>query len=199
MTSVQVETLRRLMDGNRRFVMGGTMIDVNLGDRRREVAKDHRPLAAVVACSDARVAPELVFDQTLGNIFVVRTAGHALGPEALGSVEYAVERLEVPLVVVMGHTRCGAVEAAVRGEAHHGHLARIVEAVRSARETSQGMPGDPVANAVRANVEASVGKLVSHQGRLARHIREGRLTVVGAIYDLDTGVVSIIPTLKTGR
>lgn len=174
------------------------MIDTNLGPRRGEIAGRQQPFAVVVSCSDSRVPPEIVFDQTLGNIFVVRSAGHALGPLALGSIEYAVEHLGPQLVVVLGHTRCGAVEAALKGGHHHGHVANIVAAMKPAVAASKDMSGNPVTNAVRANVEICVTGLTSQKGPFAKHLREGHLKIVGAVYDLDTGLVSVIPTLKTG-
>jgi carbonic anhydrase len=188
------QAVEMLLEGNRRFVRGDSTMGINLVHRRAEVTTGQHPFSVVVCCSDSRVPPEIVFDQTIGNIFVVRSAGHCLGPMMLGSIEYAVEHLGVPFVMILGHTRCGAIEAAVKGGQPHGHLADIVEALAPAVAAARPMPGDTVTNAARENVELCLRRLCSPESHIYKQICEGRLRVAGAIYDLQSGAVSILPS-----
>jgi carbonic anhydrase len=183
------EALQRLKDGNQRFVEGKAAHPHQQADRRAEIAKSQHPFAIVVCCSDSRVPPEIVFDQGLGDVFVIRTAGNVVDDVGLGSVEYAVEHFGVPLVVVLGHDRCGAVRAAVAGGEAPGHVEAIVSAIRPAVEKTKAEPGDPVANAVRANVNDMVQKLCTTAPILPDRVQAGTLTVVGARYDMDDGHV----------
>src|SRR5258707_14587496 len=137
------EALKRLVQGNSRFVFGH-MTHVASGqvvEARRAVAKRQMPFAIIVGCSDSRVGPEIVFDQGLGDIFVVRTAGQVVDATALGSIEYAVEHLGSSLIVVLGHERCGAVSAAVAVTQEPGHIAAGLEAIEPAVEQTKGKPG----------------------------------------------------------
>jgi carbonic anhydrase len=183
---------QRLDDGNRRFASGHGNAVANYSSRRAEVAKGQQPFAVIVSCSDSRVGPEVVFDQGLGDLFVVRTAGHVVDDEALGSIEYAVEHLGSPLIVVLGHSRCGAVSAAVEGGTPEGHIGAVTSAIRPAVEQTRGMPGDAVDNAVRANVRDVVQQLQGSGPILSEFVHENKLKVVGARYDLDTGRVERI-------
>ncbi len=184
--------LRRLMDGNRRFVEGNATHGHQQADRRAEVAKGQKPFAIIVTCSDSRVAPEILFDQGLGDIFVIRTAGNVVDDVGLGSIEYAVEHLGAQLVVVLGHGRCGAVSAVVAGGEVHGHLHAIVEAIQPAVEKVKDEPGDPVENAVRANVRAIVKHLEHAAPILPAEIKAGKLKILGACYSLDSGRVEMV-------
>jgi carbonic anhydrase len=159
--------------------------------RRNEVAKKQYPIAAIVACADSRVAPELVFNRGYGDLFVVRTAGNVVDDIGLGSLEYAVEHLGVKLILVLGHERCGAVDAALGGEAH-GHIKALVDAIKPGIENVKDKPGDRLDNAVRANAVAIASNLRSSTPVLAGHSREGMLVIAAARYDMDTGAVEII-------
>jgi carbonic anhydrase len=188
------EALKRLMDGNQRFVTGHRIPRGDDASRRAELANTQKPFTIVVCCSDSRVGPEVVFDQDLGDIFVIRTAGEVTDDAALGSIEYGVEHLGSRLILVLGHERCGAVTAAVAdGEAPPGHIAALVKAIRPAVDETRGQPGDPVDNAVRANVRDIVGHLRSTEPILAEFVHAGKVTIVGARYDLDTGRVEVLP------
>ncbi len=185
--------LERLLEGNQRFVED-RLHKVQHGARLREVAPAQAPFAAVLGCSDSRVPAELVFDCSLGDLFVVRTAGHVLGPEVVGSIEYAATQLHVPLVVVLGHTRCGAVQAALAlksGAIAPGSIASLVAGVWPAVERAQAMGGNTLGHAVVAHVEATVAALKCAD-LLAPLIAAGRLKIVGARYDLDTGQVQLV-------
>lgn len=157
-----------LVSGNRYFT------ESNI-EKRGELVKSQNPKAVVLCCSDSRVSPELIFNQELGDLFVVRVAGNILNEENLGSIEYAVEHLNVPLIIVMGHSSCGAVAAAVKGNGAHGHVKSIVNAIKLAVK-------DSVEETSRENVKISVEKL-----RTMFTIK-----VVGAYYDLNTGKVSFL-------
>jgi carbonic anhydrase len=187
------EALHRLMDGNKRFVEGHRMARADEPAVRTSLAASQKPIAVVVCCADSRVGPELVFDQGLGDIFVVRTAGEVMDDAALGSIEYAVEHLGSPLILVVGHERCGAVSAAVAGGEAPGHVGALVKAIQPAVAATRGQPGDALDNAVRANVRDVVRALRDSQPILAEFVHRGALTVKGARYDLDTGEVEMVP------
>jgi carbonic anhydrase len=142
------------------------------------------------------VPPELVFDRGLGDMFVIRTAGHVLDNAALGSIEYGVAELHVPLLLVLGHERCGAVVASVEAVEHHatapGRIGALVDGIRPAIEHTHGWPGDDIDNVVRANTELTVAALQASQPILAHAVAEGKLKIVGARYDLGTGAVEVL-------
>ena len=183
------EALAQLKAGNERFVMGKVIHPNEGAARRAEVAKGQKPFAIIVGCSDSRVGPEVVFDQGLGDLFVIRTAGNVVDDVALGSIEYAADHFGVPVILVLGHTRCGAVIAAVAGGKAHGHVGSVVEKIKPAVDETKGKKGDAVDNAVRANVRDVVHQLRSAGPILSGLVKAGKIRVVGACYDLDTGKV----------
>jgi carbonic anhydrase len=193
------EALARLREGNRRFVAGVRSLDALLSHTRRaELASEQHPFATVLGCSDSRVPAEVVFDQGLGDLFVIRVAGNIVAPSQVGSVEFAAARFGTPLVVVLGHTQCGAITATleeVRSRTSPSpNLKSIVDRVRPSVETllAAGLPADGadiVRQAVRANVRASADHLRHGSALLERLIRDGNLLVVGAEYSLETGEV----------
>ena len=180
------EAMEKLLAGNRRFVSGIPTSRYGTAERRKQLATGQRPFAVVVCCSDSRVGPEVVLDQGLGDIFVIRTAGEIVDDVGLGSIEYAVEHVGVPLVLVLGHERCGAVTAALAGGEAKGHIGALVKAIAPAVEESKGAPGDALDNAVRTQIRDVVRKIREAV------VHEHRVEVVGARYDLDTGVVEVI-------
>jgi carbonic anhydrase len=195
------EALERLIEGNRRFVSGVRSLETLATQvRRQEFLAGQEPFAVILGCSDSRVPVEIVFDQGLGDLFVIRVAGNIVAPSQIGSVEFAVERFGTTLVVVLGHTRCGAIEAtldALQGPVDHPsrHLLSIVDRIRPAVEGL--LETDLVADrerlarrAVRANVRMSAGALRHGSKLLERLILEDRLRVVGAEYSLETGEVT---------
>jgi carbonic anhydrase len=189
------QALATLVEGNRRFAAGNLTSLGDLVQRRGEVASGQSPLAAIVSCSDSRVPPELVFDRTLGELFVIRTAGQVIDEAARSSIVYAVDYLRAPLVLVLGHTRCGAVDAAVaaiQGGTVPGYAFRLTEAIGPAVRRVLGQPGDVLANAIQANVLMGVEQIRSSEPLLAEDVRAGRLTVVGAYYDFQTGLVNLL-------
>lgn len=193
MTSLDpAAVLEALIAGNRRFSTGASRHPRRDPARREEVSGGQHPVAAIVTCSDSRVSPEIVFDQGLGDLFVVRTAGNLLDTLGLASLEYAAEHLGVPLVVVMGHSRCGAVRAAAERGHAPAHLGVIVSALAPSIDRGQRLPGDPLENAARDNVVSAVAMLQSPGGVLAGLAGRGMLRVVGMFYDVERGTVERI-------
>lgn len=188
-TSRAEEALQALREGNRRFATGQAIHPHQDATRREEVLPGQRPFAALLACSDSRVPPEVIFDRGVGDLFVVRTAGHVVDDVALGSIEYAVEHLQVPLLVVLGHTRCGAVTAALHGDEAPGHIAAVIRAILPAVREARGLPGDPLSNAIDAHVRRVVAHLRAVSPLLAEREHTGTLPIVGARYNLESGEV----------
>ena len=186
------EALRRLEQGNARFVAGQLSGTTAIAESRRKVAQGQKPFAIIVGCSDSRVGPELVFDQKVGDIFVVRTAGEVVDPVGLGSIEYAVAHLGSPLIVVLGHERCGAVSAAISGAKEPGHIATVLKAIQPAVRATKGQAGDPVENAVRAQALDVAAQLQASGPILKEAVQSGKLKIVAARYDLDSGKVSLL-------
>jgi len=185
--------VQRLLEGNKRFADGKPSHPNQTFERREHEAKGQHPFAVVVSCSDSRVPPEIIFDQGIGDLFVVRVAGNILDDAGLGSIEYAAEHLHVSLIMVLGHERCGAVEAAVKGGEAPGHIKSLVEALRPVVENAKGRPGDLAENAMRTNVKMVVDHLKESKPILEHLVHKGTLSVIGARYDLDDGRVTLIP------
>ena len=193
------EALKRLREGNRRFVSGVRSLDAMLSHTRRaELATEQQAFAIVLGCSDSRVPAEVVFDQGLGDLFVIRVAGNIVAPSQVGSVEFAAARFGTPLVVVLGHTQCGAVMATLEEVSSRGHhspnIRSIVDRIRPSVETLLSAAVRYDANqlareAVRANVRASADHLRHGSALLEQLIQDGSLVVVGAEYSLETGEV----------
>lgn len=189
-TLTPAHALRELVAGNQRYFVAKAAHPRQTLERRREVAHGQHPFAAILGCSDSRVPPEILFDQGLGDLFVVRVAGNIVDDVVLGSLEYAADHLAVPLIVVLGHGKCGAVTAAVAGGGAHGHVGSVLAALRPAVERTAGRTGDPVQNVVRANVDLGVERLRAESALLAGRERAGTLKIAGAHYDVDTGAVT---------
>lgn len=181
-----------LLEGNARYQKGEVAHPNQSPNRRTEVAAGQHPSAVILTCADSRVSPEIVFDQGLGDLFVVRNAGNVLDDHTLGSIEYAVEHLGVHLVVVLGHSGCGAAKATLEGGHASGHIHSLVEAIQPALEASAGRPGDKLDNLVSANVERVAGQLQRIEPILSKAASSGELKVVGAKYDLQSGKVEVI-------
>lgn len=194
------EALERLKEGNRRFVSGVRSLDTLLSQTRRsELVSGQEPFAVILGCSDSRVPVEIVFDQGLGDLFVIRVAGNIVASSQIGSVEFAAERFGTRLVVVLGHTRCGAIQATLEElcrptENQSRNLRSIVDRIRPSVEelltTELSHNRESLAqHAVRANVRISAHTLRHGSGILEQLIQKEGLLVVGAEYSLETGVV----------
>lgn len=193
------EVLAELLAGNERFMAGETKNPRRLPKDFSPLAAGQFPVAAVIACSDSRVPLEIVFDQGVGDLFVIRVAGNVVGGSGAvvkGSIEYAVAELGVPLVMVLGHSECGAVKAAIEHIDKHdslpGEINALVELIKPAVETVRNEPGDKLANAARANVALGVERLQGLGPIVAPAVQDGKLKIVGANYDLATGRVATV-------
>jgi carbonic anhydrase len=187
------EALSRLKEGNSRYASGNLQRLRQTTTRRIELAKSQHPFAVIVGCSDSRVPPEIVFDQGLGDLFVCRVAGNVINDESLGSIEYAVDHLDIRLIVVLGHQRCGAVQAAkeiiaAKGKAA-GHAQSLVTAIKPAVEATAKADLDAT---IKANVKHVVKALRSSTPILKPKVDSNELKVVGANYSLDDGFVSFL-------
>ena len=183
--------LDELLAGDQRFVAGQSRHPHQDAARRAETAQGQHPFAVIVGCADSRVPPEIVFDCGLGDLFVVRVAGDVCEDAALGSIEYAVEHLGAHTVVVLGHERCGAVEATVKGGELPGHMRAFTTAI-APNVRAVGESGDKLDQAVRANALAIKNQIATCAPILAEFVHKGELKVVAARYDLDTGRVEVL-------
>lgn len=193
------EVLAKLMAGNERFDQGKLQHPRRSPEDFQSVAKAQFPGAVVVACADSRVSPELMFDAGVGDLFVVRVAGNVVdgaGVTVKGSIEYAVAELHVPLIIVLGHSNCGAVKSAVAHVDHKdslpGAINGLVELIKPAVVRAQNEKGDIYANATRENVSLGVEKLKNLQPILAPAVKAGTVKIVGGVYDLHTGQVELL-------
>ena len=193
-TSVAPETaLARLMEGNQRFVAGTPSHPRQSTERRTTLAEGQQPFAIVLTCADSRVAPEIYFDQGLGDLFVLRNAGNVLDDHIIGSIEYAVEHLHATLIIVVGHAKCGAVGAAVAGGHAPGHIHSLVESILPAVELAEKQEGDKVDNTVRAHARRVAEILGRVEPILGAAVKAGQVKVVAGRYDLASGRVEILP------
>jgi carbonic anhydrase len=185
--------LSRMLEGNRRFVAGTTIHPHQSADRRREISAAQAPFAALVECSDSRISTSVIFDCGLGDLFDIRTAGHVLGEAGLGSVHYALEHLKVPLVLVMGHSGCGAVAAAIGDIIFPGALGTLVSQISPAVAEARCVPGDLSTQAAQIHTRRTVRWLRVSAQVLRGSGPAGDLLIAGAYYDLATGVVELLP------
>jgi carbonic anhydrase len=182
--------LAALKAGNQRHVSAKYSHPHETAAYRQGLSAGQHPHASILTCADSRVAPEIIFDQGLGDLFDVRVAGNVAGNDEIASLEYAAEHLHTPVIVVMGHQKCGAVSAAVEGGEAAGHLSSIITPISSAVEKAKNLQGDLVENSVRINVENVVEELRTSKPVLSELVSKGKLTIVGAVYSLDTGQVT---------
>lgn len=189
------EALKQLQDGNARFVAGKAAHPHADAARRTETVKDgQHPVASILGCSDSRAPLECVFDQGIGDIFVVRVAGNVAGEDELGSLEYGTGHLHTPLVVVLGHTKCGAVTAAAQKAESQGNLKSLVQMIQPAVERAEQKKPKPegdelVQAAITENVWQAIADLLTKSEEVRELVGEGKVRVVGAIYNLETGKV----------
>jgi carbonic anhydrase len=198
------EALQELIDENLRFSRGQSTSPRRGPEDFRKLAEAQYPKAVIVGCADSRVAPEILFDVGVGDIFVVRIAGNVVngaGVTVKGSIEYAVAELNVPLIVVLGHSGCGAVKAAMKHldakDSLPGAINGLVELIKPAVVQSKGVPGDALENAIRKNVEIGVERLKVLEPILAPRVKDGKLKVVGGVFDIRTGKVTLLEQGKS--
>ncbi|HYQ48352.1 MAG TPA: carbonic anhydrase [Thermodesulfovibrionales bacterium] len=189
--AVQADPFSKLFEGNKVFVEGKPSPEDFGRERRMELAKGQHPFATVLTCSDSRVVPEFIFDKGLGEIFVVRVAGNVVEPTTLGSIEYAVEHLHTPLLVIMGHSQCGAVKATLEAtgepEGNIGAiLKKIMPAAKAAKEAHKG-PDETLDIAVHENIKNTYNDIMKNSEIVKHLVHEGKLKVIGAEYYLASG------------
>jgi carbonic anhydrase len=183
--------MKKLMDGNKRFVDRKRQNPNQDLPRLVEVAKAQKPFAAILGCADSRFPSEIIFDQGLGDLFVCRVAGNVATPEEIGSLEFGTLVLGAQVLVVIGHKRCGAVEATIKGAQVPGQIGSLLDAIKPAVESSKNQTGDRLENASKANIVLQANKLKASPV-ISKLIEENKLKVVGGYYDLDTGAVNIL-------
>jgi len=187
--------LERLLKGNTRYV-DGVSLRHDFKHEREALAAGQNPYAAILGCADFRIAPEYAFDSGRGDLFVCRVAGNFAGDETIASMEYAVAVLGVPLLLVLGHDRCGAVDATIKSlkddKALPGHMPSLVEAIAPSVKAVSRQPGDILGNAIRQNVIDNVAKLASASPILSAAVEQKKLRVVGGIYRLTDGRVDLV-------
>lgn len=186
--------LKKLTGGNRRFIEGISIRPRQDAQTIKKLENGQEPFATIVGCSDSRVPNEMIFDQGLGDLFIIRTAGQVSAAASFGSMEFATLKLKTKLIVVLGHTECGAVAAAVsRPENVPGHIVTLINEIKPAAAKSSHLAGDPVNNAVRQNVIDQVNELRDLEPILHKKYIDGEILIVGAVYDIHTGKVEFLP------
>ena len=187
--------LDRLTKGNGRYIRG-TALRHDFAHEREALSTGQNPFAAILSCADSRIAPELCFDTARGDLFVCRVAGNFASDEMVASLEYAVEVLKTPLIMVLGHEACGAVDATIKsvkdGTTLPGHLPSLVAALKPAVDAVHGQSGDLLANAIRRNVTLNIDKLKNAAPILSASAADNKIRVVGGIYELRTGKVQLL-------
>ena len=195
-------TLKKLLDGNKRFAECKSIHPNLAAEQRSALVDEQKPFAAIVACSDSRVPVEIIFDVGIGDLFVIRTAGHVLSKETLGSLEYAVAKLNVNFIMILGHDNCGAVNSAIKTHNIHlenklsdnmqtllGHIYPVLDELKKKGELCPEC-------AIRENIKYQVNDLLKRDSYLAKKHNEGEILVVGAKYNLSTGLIEIVEDEK---
>lgn len=193
--TISKSPLQKLLDGNLRFQRGQAKWPNQTIAQRQAVAQKQTPFALIFSCVDSRVPPELVFDQGLGDLLVVRAAAHVIDNAALGSIEFGIAELGIPLLVILGHERCGAVTAAIQAidhqQAAHGNIQSLIEYMRPSVLKARGQGDTRLTSAIRNNIIYTL-HMLSQSEIISDAANTGKLTIVGSYYDLDTGAVSIL-------
>jgi carbonic anhydrase len=195
-TTTGRNSIERLMEGNKRFASGHPRHPDESLSHRNLVAGGQHPFALVVTCSDSRLSPELIFDQGLGDLFVIRTAGNMISDMELGSIEYAVEHLNVETIVVMGHEHCGAIEALMSEAPAHGHVKTIMDSLKQEIEIKDAIAHHDVFTGSIANIQHQVSSIKNTPAILVA-AKKRPLSVYGVIYSLENGLVSHIDSFAS--
>lgn len=195
----------RLKEGNKRFMQGQSIHPDETLERIKAIKDEQHPFVVLISCSDSRVPPELVFDQGLGSVFTIRTAGNVIGDYELGSIEYAVEHLNVKHIVVMGHQGCGAIKAYLQNHKDnhenggHGHIKKIIQYIESEKEeqfVAHKKKHIPLETAVLANILHGVHAIKGSEPILKSRYKNKQLVVKGALYNMENGEVSFMDNLR---
>ena len=183
--------IKKLLEGNQRYITGGALHPNQSFEHRIELTKGQKPIAAILTCADSRVSPEIIFDQGLGDLFVLRVAGNVINDMFIGSLEYAVEHLNVSLLMVLGHSQCGAVDATIKGGNPPGHINSLVQAIKPALDRLKKQSPDWVNIVAKEYVKIGVERLRTIDPILTARYDEGDIDIVGAFYDIKSGKVSL--------
>jgi carbonic anhydrase len=186
------EAIKRLLDGNQRFLHQKRKYPDQSLEHLQLIAKAQNPFASILGCADSRVPAEIVFDQGLGDLFVVRVAGNVVSDTIIGSLEYSTAVLGSQLIVILGHRRCGAVAEAIKNELLPGRISLIIEGIKPSLARAKLTTDDTTQDAVIANIQYQAEKLQESSTILAKFITEGKLQIVSACYDIETGKVTVI-------
>jgi carbonic anhydrase len=186
------EALQVLLAGNKRFLSGKLEHPNHCEESRKGLVSGQDPLAVVLACADSRVPPVDIFDQGLGDLFILRVAGNIINDHILGSIEYAVSHLHTPLVMVMGHSSCGAVGAVAQGVKLGGHIASLTPSIEAALKKAKGQEGHWTNNAAKELAKTTAKKIKESEPIIADLVQEGKVLVVATYYDLATGEVALL-------
>lgn len=190
--SLAKQSLERLMEGNQRYVTSATVCHEDWTAKRAALLDSQTPFAIILACSDSRVPPEIIFDQTLGALFVIRVAGNVVDDFALGSIEYGASVLGAELILVLGHAGCGAVDAALKGLTFDNHIQEVLTAIQPAVRATQGEADHLLEKTIKANVKNVEKQLRNSRPVLAQLLEEQKLQIFGAYYHLESGQVEIL-------
>ncbi|MFH2106234.1 MAG: carbonic anhydrase [Candidatus Micrarchaeota archaeon] len=189
------KALEKMMEGNKRFVNGKNN-PKNFDEQRKTVLNGQKPFVTILSCSDSRVVPEFIFDAGIGELFIVRTAGNVCDPVALGSIEYGTEHLHTPLLIVLGHEKCGAVTATYHGGEAGGNISAIITKIQPSIHTHKEGEGKEQHEEIEECIECNVRKSIEnmrHCSTIIQHLeKEGKLKIVGMKYSLATGKVHIL-------
>lgn len=185
--------LQRLKEGNARYVSSATICHEDWTAKRAALAERQAPYAVIVCCSDSRVPPEVIFDQSLGDLFVVRVAGNVVDDFAIGSVEYGACVLGAKLVVVLGHSKCGAVDAALNRKSFNNHIVDVIKAIRPAVRATRRERENVLEKTIKANIKNVEETLQSSTPTLSTMCKDGSLKIIGGYYQLESGVVEFLP------
>lgn len=189
-TTAGNEVFNNLLQGNKRFVKNKLQHPHQDTVYVHKLSTSQHPTAVVLTCADSRVTPEILFDQGLGDLFVIRNAGNVVNNDVLGSIEYAIEHLDVRTVIVLGHENCGAVTATVNHLNTHNHIMDLEKAISPAYKMVENKPGDKIHNTVVQNVELSISQIKADKSLLPQQLPMNDLHIYGAVYNLATGVVT---------
>lgn len=186
------EALKKLIAGNKRFAERNMSHPNQTRERQDEITKGQSPFAIILSCSDSRIPPEIIFDQGLGDLFIIRVAGNILDEIIKGSIEYAVEHLKVKLVMVLGHSNCGALRAAISGGNVTDNIRHIIDSLLPSITKARELKGDIHENATKLNILRAVEKLMVTPPVLDTLVEKGHLKIVGAYYNLESGLIEIL-------
>ncbi len=186
------ESLKKLNEGNARFVKMKLIHPDQSIAKRMELVEGQHPFVVIISCSDSRVSPEIIFDQGLGDIFEIRNAGNVLDNQVIGSIEYAVVHLETPVILVLGHQNCGAVQAAIKHNRESVHIKSFVKSIEPAVKQALKQHGDIVENTVKNNVINVVNELKNSKPIIKKYVEEDKIKIIGGYYHLDSGKVDYL-------